>query len=147
MKLDKSIEFYIKTTSLSLSRMYSRIAKENGITQTIGYVLMYVEKQGTPTTKLSLQLGMKDSSLTRLLKNMEKNGLIRRIKSKVDKRIVNIFLTPEGIENRKIIKKIVLSFNKKILNKIKDEDLQTFYKVFEIINKQIHEEIAYNPIK
>jgi DNA-binding MarR family transcriptional regulator len=143
MKLNQSIEFYIKSTSLALSRMYNKIAKQYGITQTIGYVLMYVEKNGTPATKLAWSLGMKDSSLTRLLKKMEKNGLISRIKDKEDKRITRIFLTKEGIEKRRMIKKIVLNFNQKIAEKIGEENLQTFYKVFDIINKQISSEATY----
>ncbi len=147
MKLNKSIEFYIKSTSLALSRMYTQIAKQYGVTQTIGYVLMYVEKEGTPTTSLAFSLGMKDSSLTRLLKNMENSGLIIRRKDKTDKRIIRVFLTKEGVEKRKIVKRIVLEFNNKIIKKIGEDDLKIFFKVFEIINKQINTEIAYKPLK
>ncbi len=144
MKLNETIEFHIKTTSLALSRMYNKIAERYGITQTIGYILVFVEREGTPSTRLAQLLGMKNSSLTRLLKNMEKSGCIHRKVDEKDKRIVRIFLTQEGVRKRKIAKEAVLSFNEKLLNKVTKEELDTFYKVFDIIRNQVEEEISNN---
>ncbi len=144
MKLNETIEFHIKTTSLALSRMYNKVAERYGITQTIGYILVFVEREGTPSTRLAQLLGMKNSSLTRLLKNMEKSGCIYRKVDKKDKRIVRVFLTEEGVRKRKIAKEAVLSFNEKLLNKVSKQELDTFYKVFDIIRNQVDEEISKN---
>lgn len=141
VKLNETIEFYIRTTSLALSRMYNVIANQYGITQTMGYILTYVEKEGTPSTKLAQELGMKNSSLTRLLKKMENNGCIKRVVDQNDKRIIRIFLTPKGVERRKIAKKKVLEFNEKLMKKTSKKDLESFFKVFEIIKEQVAEEI------
>ncbi len=141
MKLNETIEFYIKTTSLALSRMYGSIAGRYGITQTIGYLLTYVEREGTPSTRLAQQLGMKNSSLTRLLKKMEKDGCIFRKTDEHDRRVVRIFLTEKGVQRRKIAKKTVLEFNEKLSKKISDEDLKTFFKVFDIIKEQVSIEL------
>jgi len=135
MKLDQSIEFHIKTTSLALTRMYNQMAEMYGITQTIGYILTYVKKEGTPSTKLATDLGMKKSSLTRLLKKMEIDGCIYRKIESTDKRVVKVFLTERGIERKKIAKKKVLDFNQLIINNIKDEEWETFIKVSNIIKK------------
>ncbi len=142
MKLNETIEFYVRTTSLALSRMYNVIANQYGITQTIGYILTYVEKEGTPSTKLAQQLGMKNSSLTRLLKKMEDDGCITRIVDQYDKRIIRVFLTPKGVGKRKIAKKTVLEFNEKLMQKASKKDLESFFKVFDIIKEQVAEEIA-----
>ncbi|MBE0651101.1 MAG: MarR family transcriptional regulator [Bacteroidales bacterium] len=142
MKLNETIEFYIRTTSLALSRMYNVIANQYGITQTVGYILTYVEKEGTPSTKLAQQLGMKNSSLTRLLKKMEDDGCITRVIDQNDKRIIRIFLTPQGVERRKIAKKTVLEFNEKLMQKVSKRDLDTFFKVFDIIKEQVADEIT-----
>jgi len=141
MKLNETIEFYIRTTSLALSRMYNIIANQYGITQTVGYILTYVEKEGTPSTKLAQQLGMKNSSLTRLLKKMEDDGCITRVVDHNDKRVIRIFLTPKGVERRKIAKKTVLEFNEKLMQKVSKKDLDAFFKVFEIIKEQVADEI------
>jgi DNA-binding MarR family transcriptional regulator len=142
MKLNETIEFYIRTTSLALSRMYNVIANQYGITQTVGYILTYVEKEGTPSTRLAQQLGMKNSSLTRLLKKMEDDGCITRVVDQNDKRIIRIFLTPQGIERRKIAKRKVLEFNEKLMEKVSKRDLDAFFKVFEVIKEQVADEIT-----
>lgn len=141
MKLNETIEFYIRTTSLALSRMYNSIAARYGITQTIGYLLTYVEREGTPSTKLAQQLGMKNSSLTRLLKKMEKDGCIFRKVDQNDKRVVRIFLTEKGVQRRRIAKDTVLRFNKKLSQQIGEEDLKTFFKVFDVIKEQVAQEL------
>lgn len=143
MKLNETIEFYIRTTSLALSRLYNSYAAEYGISQTIGYILTYVEKEGTPSTKLAQLLGMKNSSLTRLLKKMEADGCITRIIDEKDKRIIRVFLTPKGVQRRKLAKAKVLEFNQKIANKVSKRDLDIFFKVFNIIKEQVDEELEY----
>ncbi len=147
MKLNQSIEFHIRTTSLALSRMYNAIASDYGITQTIGYILTYVEKEGTPSTKLATQLGMKKSSLTRILKKMEEDGCIYRVSDAIDKRIVKIFLTEKGVKRRRIAKKTVLDFNEKLNSLLEDEDLESFAKVTNIIKELVNAELESRDIK
>jgi len=142
MKLNETIEFYIRTTSLALSRMYNSKAAQYGITQTIGYILTYVSREGTPSTKLAQQLGMRNSSLTRLLKKMENDGCIYRQVSPDDKRVVKIFLTEKGITRRKIAKKTVLDFNQKLLSQVNEEEMKIFFKVFDIIKNQVAVELG-----
>jgi DNA-binding MarR family transcriptional regulator len=100
-----------------------------------------VEKEGTPSTRLAQQLGMKNSSLTRVLKKMEVNGCIIREVDQNDKRIIRIFLTPKGVEKRKIAKKKVLEFNERLIEKTNEKDLESFFKVFDIIKEQVAKEI------
>jgi DNA-binding MarR family transcriptional regulator len=127
--------------------MYNSIAAKYGITQTIGYLLTYVEREGTPSTRLAQLLGMKNSSLTRLLKKMEKDGCIYRKVSSDDKRVVKIFLTEKGVQRRKIAKKVVLEFNQKLLDKIDEEEMKTFFKVFDIIKEQVAIELGEQSAK
>ncbi|MBN2638517.1 MAG: MarR family transcriptional regulator [Bacteroidales bacterium] len=141
MKLNETIEFYIRTTSLALSRVYNSYAAEYGISQTIGYILTYVEKEGTPSTKLAQQLGMKNSSLTRLIKKMESDGCITRVIDEKDKRIIRVFLTSKGVQRRKLAKSKVLEFNEKIIGMVSKQDLDTFFKVFNVIKNQISKEL------
>ncbi len=142
MKLNETIEFYIRTTSLALSRMYNSIAAKYGITQTVGYLLTYVGREGTPSTRLAQLLGMKNSSLTRLLKKMEKDGCIYRKVSPEDKRVVKIFLTEKGVIRRKIAKRSVLEFNERLLNKVDEKEMKIFFKVFDIIKEQVTIELG-----
>lgn len=54
------------------------------------------DRDGQTPKELSKKMGIKPSSLTTMLTRMEKNGLVERRQNKVDKRVVNIYLTPKG---------------------------------------------------
>jgi DNA-binding MarR family transcriptional regulator len=117
--------------------MYNLLAAENGITQGIGYVLINIGKEGVPATKIAPMMGMGTSSLTRLLKNMEEDGLIYRKSKDEDRRIVMIFLTPRGVELRSKVRKVVIDFNKKLSEKIDPADMEAFVRVSEAIRQQV----------
>ncbi len=60
-------------------------------------------------------MGMSATSLTRLLKTMEQDGLIYRKKSTGDRRVVMVFLTEKGQQLRRKVRQVVIDFNKKAL--------------------------------
>jgi len=122
--------------------MYNLLAAQNGITQGVGYVLLIIEKSGTPATQVAPLMRMSSSSLSRLLKNMEENGLIYKESNSVDKRIVKVFLTEKGVMLRREVKRVVLDFNNKIIEKVSPEDMETFSKVTGIIKEQVQENMA-----
>jgi len=141
MDLKETVDYHIKSTWHSITRMYNLIATKYGLSQTIGYVLINIEKEGTPATKIAPLMGMEPTSLSRLLKNMEDSGLIYRKGDQADKRVVRIYLTEKGVAARKISKKTILDFNEKLLKRINKKDLDTFIKVFDIIKDEVYKEI------
>lgn len=94
-----------------MANTYNQIASGFGITQAIGYVLINIEKEGTPVSKLAGLLGVKATSMSRILTNMEILGLIYRETSAGDKRSVKVYLTELGREKRQLAKTVVISFN------------------------------------
>lgn len=142
MKLRETVDYHIKATWHSLTKMYNQAAIQLETSQTIGYVLINIDKEGTPATKIAPLLGMEPTSLSRLLKSMEKKGLIYKEIDETDKRIVRIFLTEYGLIKRTLAKKTIIAFNEKILKKVKKSDLKVFYKVIEAINEIANEEKA-----
>lgn len=135
MNLKQTVDYYVKSTWHSIARMYNQVASEQGLSQTIGYVLINIPKEGVPATQIAPLMGMEPTSLSRLLKGMEDNGLIFREKDKQDKRVVNIFLTDKGVNKRKISKKIIVDFNDKIEKHISQEKLDCFVEVLQQLNE------------
>ena len=66
-------------------------------------------------------------------------NLIRKRTDPKDKRKVRIYLTKKGIEYRKIASENVKIFNEKVFSKISQEELDTFYKVLDAVDKSIEE--------
>lgn len=111
MKQQETIDYLLKIVWQNMANTYNQIASGFGITQAIGYVLINIEKDGTPVSKLAGLLGVKPTSLSRMLNNMEDLKLIYREPSAGDKRSVKVYLTDFGREKRKMAKGVVISFN------------------------------------
>lgn len=95
--------------------------------------MINIEAEGTAVSALAALLGVKATSLSRMLNNMEELGLIYRETSTGDKRSVKVFLTPFGIEKRKLARNVVVSFNeyldKKLDPKEKEQLISTLAKI------------------
>jgi DNA-binding MarR family transcriptional regulator len=121
--------------------MYNLLAAENGITQGIGYALINIGKDGIPATKIAPIMGMTSSSLSRLLREMETNGLIYRQHDDEDKRVVRIFLTKEGLKLREKVKEVVVNFNRNLFKKVSPEEINGFIKVNNAIKELVVAEV------
>jgi DNA-binding MarR family transcriptional regulator len=139
MKPEETIDFHIRWAWAKISKAYNTEASKNGGTMAIGYVLLNIDKEGTPSTKLGPRMGMEPTSLSRVLNTMEKSKLIRRKQDKEDKRVVKIMLTPKGHEMREISKSVVIDFNENIRKVIAPDKLNTFFEVMRDINQILEE--------
>ena len=134
-------DFVVRHSWHRISRMYNQKAAEHGMTMSIGFLLMSVDKEGTPSTQLGPKMGMEPTSLSRTLKTMEERNLIRREEDLSDKRKVLIFLTEKGIEQRKMVKNFVIGFNEQIFNKIPKSKMNAFFEVAEKVDLLIEDEM------
>tara|TARA_B100000427_G_C15512338_1_gene596800 strand:- start:1973 stop:2392 length:420 start_codon:yes stop_codon:yes gene_type:complete len=55
-----------------------------------------IKDDGVEMSKLSIQLGIDNSTATRLIDGLERKNWIKREKDKVDNRIIKVFLTFDG---------------------------------------------------
>lgn len=141
-KKEYMVDFVLRHLWHKLSRLYNQSANEYGLTGSIGYILLNIEKEGTPSTQLGPKMGMEPTSLSRTIKTMEEKGLIRREADKLDKRKVLVFLTEEGLEKRKIAKSVVLGFNDTIIDTIPKGKLKTFFEVAERLDSLLDNELS-----
>ncbi|MFK5856409.1 MAG: MarR family transcriptional regulator [Bacteroidota bacterium] len=141
MIVEDTVDFHLRSTLFAMRRMYNLLAHENGITQGVGYALINIGEEGIPATKIAPLMGMTSSSLSRMLKNMEEDGIISRKQDKVDKRIVKICLTKEGKLMRDKVEQAVLKFNSELFKKLDLKDLQAFERVNNMIKEQVKIEI------
>src|SRR5690554_8075665 len=93
--------------------MYNQKAKAHGLTMSIGFIFLIVDKEGTPSTQLGPRMGMEPTSLSRTPKTMETKGYIYREVDRDEKRKVLIFLTEQGVALRRKVKKVVVRSEEK----------------------------------
>nr|WP_321233222.1 MarR family transcriptional regulator [uncultured Psychroserpens sp.] len=142
---DKTIDYVLRTTWLTVNKMYNEEASQFGTTMATGFALLSIDPEnGTPSTSLGPKMGMEATSLSRTLKAMEEKGLIIRKPNPEDGRGVLIHLTEFGKEKRDYSREKVLTFNETIRANVSSEELDNFYKVAEVINNMISNKQIYN---
>ena len=129
----KTIDASLRTTWNAVSKMYNREASKFDSTMAMGFALLNIEAEGTPSSSLGPKLGMESTSLSRLLKSMENKKMIKRVPNPSDGRSVLIFLTPFGKEKRDDSRSVVLNFNHVIENQLSDIQIKHFFEVAECI--------------
>ena len=140
MKPKDTFDFQIRKSWISLSKMYNELVAPYGITVSVGFALLNIDVQkGTPSTALGPKMGMESTSLSRVLKSMEKQGLIIREPNPNDRRSVMIKLTESGIEKRNLSRRAVLGFNNKVRESIGHDRAKEFFSTLEDITSVIQE--------
>ena len=135
----KTIDHVLRATWQAVSKMYNEEASKYGASMATGLALLSIDtEEGVPSTSLGPRMGMEATSLSRTLKTMENQGLIRRDPNPEDGRGVLIRLTKDGLEKRSMSKEVVKQFNRAITQTISPEELEAFYKVAEVILTKLH---------
>jgi DNA-binding MarR family transcriptional regulator len=135
VKHQETIDYFLKIVWQTVANRYNQLVTEFGITQSIGYLLINIDEEGTTVSQAAALLGLKSTSLSRMLNQLEKTGLIYRESNQGDKRSVKIYLTDLGKEKRQLAKNVVKEFNNYLNAHISDADKQYLTDMLKKINQ------------
>ena len=85
-------------------------------------LLSSISSEGTDMSSLSKQLGVDNSTMTRLIGVLIRNGWVEKFKGENDKRVVYVKITVKGEIIRQEIDNKINDFGIEILNTIDPED-------------------------
>ena len=143
MKPEETVDYFLKVVWQNVANTYNQIASGFGITQALGYALINIQEEGTAVTQMANLLGVKSTSLSRMLNNMEELGLIYRKVDETDKRSVKIYLTDFGREKKHLAKEVVRNFNEYLNTHLAQTERQQLIAALQKINELT---LAYKPI-
>ena len=135
MAQDNTIDYYLKAAWQSIVNAYNQEVSKFGITQASGYVLINISKEGTAVSQIANLLGVRSTSLSRILNSLEKQGLIYREADALDKRSVKVFLTELGVEKRTLAVRVVKDFNEYLVQNFSERERIRMAEVLQKINK------------
>jgi MarR family transcriptional regulator, organic hydroperoxide resistance regulator len=136
VKSQETIDYFLKIVWQTVANRYNQLVTEFGITQSIGYLLINIDEQeGTTVSNAAALLGLKSTSLSRMLNQLETTGLIYRESNPGDKRSVKIYLTDLGKEKRHLARGVVKQFNTYLNTHINEADKQYLITMLEKINQ------------
>lgn len=99
LRLENQLCFRLYSASKEVVRRYRPYLEPLGLTYTQYLAMMVVwAEEEVPVKELGRQLNLESSTLTPLLKKLEKAGFITRSRSAEDERVTLITLTDEGRE-------------------------------------------------
>ncbi len=94
-----------------------------------------MKQEGTTVSQAASLLGLKSTSLSRMLNQLEETGLIYRESNQGDKRSVKIYLTELGKEKRHLARVVVKQFNNYLNKHINEHDKEYLTAMLKKINK------------
>lgn len=127
-----TLDFYVRKAWLKIYNQYQRKATAAGYSLSAAYLLLAIDrKEGTPATQLGPKTGLQKGSLTRVLRELENEGIISREAGTQDKRIRRVFLTDKGLPLREQARAEVLAFQQRVEARFSPEQLDMFKEVLQ----------------
>ena len=138
------IEYALRTAWQSVTNMYNEKASLHDSTMSMGFTLLSIDPEGTPSTALGPKMGIESTSLSRIINTLEDRGYIIRRPNPNDGRGILIFLTKKGKEKRDISKKTVIEFNKSIIENMTSKKMEHFFEVINYIKNTVEQKELIN---
>ncbi len=114
---------------------------DNNLTVPQAYVIDFIYMEGKEKDifqkDLEKEFDLKRSSVSLMLNNMEKSGLIQRVPVAEDARLKKIILTEKAIMLNKNISNAINSIENKLSENITLEEINVFYKVLDKIRNNL----------
>ncbi|RYF45749.1 MAG: MarR family transcriptional regulator [Comamonadaceae bacterium] len=97
LKLDNQLCFAVYSASLAMTRLYKPLLDKLDLTYPQYLVMLALwEQDGAMVSELGVRLSLDSGTLTPLLKRLEANGFVSRVRDVADERRVHITLTAAG---------------------------------------------------
>ncbi|WP_316861537.1 MarR family transcriptional regulator [uncultured Cohaesibacter sp.] len=95
--IDQQLCFSLYSASLAMTQLYKPLLEPLGLTYA-QYLIMLIlwEKDGISLKDIGERLGQKSGALTPVLKRLEQDALVERIRDTRDERALSIKLTTKG---------------------------------------------------
>ena len=122
-KPEESVGYMMRRIVNYVAQEVEREMEPHGLTEAQWKPLLrlYLRQAGT-VAELARCCVMDAGSMTRLLDRMEAKGLLARVRSSEDRRVVNIVLTPEGERAGKQIPEILSRVQNRVLRGFSEDE-------------------------
>ncbi|HUK08549.1 MAG TPA: MarR family winged helix-turn-helix transcriptional regulator [Stellaceae bacterium] len=94
---ERSVGYLVRQTHRAFVRSLQARIEPHGVSIGMWYFLRTLwEEDGISQRELSQRVGMMEPTTASALNNMERKGLVRRLRNRGDRRVINVFLTERG---------------------------------------------------
>lgn len=139
--MSKNLGILINKIANQLKRKMDKEMNENyNLTKTQSLVLSYINSNKEIYQKdIEKRFSIRRSTATEILNLMEKRNLIKRIPSKIDKRLNIIEITEEGIKLEKVGKEKIKELEKQMTKSLTKEEKKELIRLLEKVEQNLLE--------
>lgn len=140
-ELDVTLYRMIYQVYTRLKNCMEQALREQGPTMEQYLVLVSIRYHGQPAriSDIAHWLERSTNSLSMIVDRMVRAGLLRRVRGKTDRRIVNVFLTSKAERILDPANVAVWDFMEQGISRLSVEDKHTFASLFELVNYKLLE--------
>jgi len=119
--------------------------KISDISPSDGDILFAIDRNGPLSLQELAALTMKDkSTVSSVVKKLEKKGYLTKEKGAEDGRLLKISLTPRALKRKAVLWKISFSMNERIFTGLTDEEKTKLFEIMEKIYKNLKPGESYD---
>jgi len=125
----------------SMRHKFHHLMQDSDLTFPQLSVISMLEKHGEQkVSELSLKIGLSDSTVSGILDRLEQKDIVKRERTKDDRRVVKISLTGKSKELCNDFRRKREEYFTRLLKKLSEEEIKDIIKGLEILNRALAEE-------
>jgi len=126
-RIGSSVGYLVNKLAQTIARELDRRMIDLGLTDAQWKPLLLLQQEGCSTAADLSRIGCHDTgAVTRLLDRLESKGLIQRLRSADDRRVVNLALTEEGMKAAAEVPKIIAELANQVLTGFSEDEFLMF---------------------
>ena len=130
-----------KNVNRSLKHKFHHLIQDSELTFPQLSVISMLEKYGEQkVSELSEKMGLSDSTVSGILDRLEQKGIIKRERTKDDRRVVKISLTGKSKKFCNDFRQKKEEFFTQLLKRLSDQEIKDIIKGLEILNRVVTNE-------
>ena len=140
---DESLGYTLHYTNrMAMAILQERIRRYKVAVGQFPILVHLWEEQGITQKALCDLIRVEQPTLANTLKRMERDGLIKRIPDKDDKRQWRIYLTDRALDLKDVLQEESRSVNKIIVGRLNETEQKEFIRLIGIITSNLENELS-----
>ncbi|MFB4163931.1 MarR family winged helix-turn-helix transcriptional regulator [Alteribacillus sp. JSM 102045] len=138
LSIQDYISIKIHNIDLSLTNYIKSMLADYNLAPEQNLIMMLLwEEDGRSQSQIAQKLNKDKTNIARMSSNLEKKGFIRRVPSTEDRRLLKLYLTPEGKSLGDKVVPIAEEFNETVCKGFSEEELVELERLLSKINNNV----------
>jgi DNA-binding MarR family transcriptional regulator len=138
LPLEFSVGYQVRQTHRSIQRLLQARLEPHGVQLGMWYILRVLwSEDGQTQRELSHRVEIMEPTALHTIATMERIGLITRVRNTVDRRKINIFLTPKGKALEGVLLPVAVEVVNEVVRGFTDEEVDDFLGFLRTIQRNL----------